>query len=388
MHSSNFEEIKQILDLALNSDGQVIYVKSPGRINIIGGHTDYNKGLVLPGAIDRYMYLACVPNNTNFINVVAIDKKQEYKIDLNKLEKCNLLWVNFLIGILIEFKNNGVELFGFDCSFTSEVPIGAGMSSSSALECAFLMGLNVLFDSKFEKWDLINMSQSSNHNFLGLNGGILDQFASLFGKKDRIIFLDCDSLKYQYASIPASKYSWILINTCVKHNLIDSGYNDRVKECQQALSDIQKIDANITSLSDANVDLISKIKFSSDTIRNRAKYIVEENLRVRSFISALEKGDFQTCGQVLYATHEGLSKEYEVSCPELDFIVDILKDKSYVLGSRMMGGGFGGCTINIVENNSIEQIKKAVIQPYTEKFNLQPEFYTVEISEGASRIDI
>ena len=379
--------IKIKLDAYLGGADDILYVRAPGRINLIGEHTDYNNGLVLPGAINKYMYFAASPNGTNEINATAIDLNESIVLDLSNLIKTNRLWADYLTGILLEFKKRNIQLSGFDCALTSQVPIGAGISSSSALECAFLVGIKELHGLDIDNWELIKMSQSSNHNFLGIKGGILDQFSSLFGKRDKIMLLDCDSLDYQYVTIPTNKYTWLLINTNVQHNHLNSGYNDRVKECGTALKDVQKTYPDVQHLSSIK-DLydLSLIHFSNPIIEKRARYIVEENARVKSFITAIEKSQFEKCGELLYASHKGLQENYEVSCKELDFLVDHLKDNSSVLGSRMMGGGFGGCTINLVEESTVLEITDLVSTSYFEAFGIEPAFYVVEISEGAERL--
>jgi len=356
--------ILRSIESTLGTTSEIVVARAPGRINLIGEHTDYNNGLVLPGAIDKYMYFACKPNGTNIINATALDLDQEASVDLAQLEKSTHLWMNFLIGILLEFQKKEVDLIGFDCTFSSQVPLGAGMSSSSALECAILIGLKEVFGAQhLDNWSLINMSRSSNHNFLGIKGGIMDQFASLFGRKNHVMFLDCATLNHTYVRLPESEYSWLLINSCVKHNNLTSGYNDRVNECKQAVKDINAQLSEVVHLSDiTNTEQLDRIAFSSEDVKKRAYFVVEENARVNSLVSALEKGNFELCGSLLYASHKGLSSQYEVSCDELDFLVDFFREEPSVLGSRMMGGGFGGCTINLVRSGAIGKLKGKVLK--------------------------
>ena len=378
---------KSKLDAKLNQSNEVIYIRAPGRINLIGEHTDYNNGLVLPGAIDKYMYFACVPNDSTQINATAIDLNESITLELNDLKKTTYLWANFLSGILLEFQKLEINALGFDCAFTSDIPIGAGLSSSSALECAFLFGIKELYQVELTNWDLINMSKSSNHNFLGIKGGIMDQFASLFGLTEKIMLLDCDSLEHKYIDLPSNQFSWLLVNSCVKHNHLESGYNNRVKECALALKEIKIVFPNVKHLSSiTESDQLSQVDFSSPILKNRAKFVIEENARVRTFIKNLILAQFDQCGILLNASHEGLSKEYEVSCPEMDFLVESLVDNKAVLGSRMMGGGFGGCTINLIEAEAINDIKTIVFESYKNKFDVEPKFYNVNISKGAERL--
>jgi len=379
------QQIKSKLDHCLHQREGILYAKAPGRINLIGEHTDYNKGLVLPASINRYMYFGIRAHKLKTIKITAIDKGETVVVETDNLEKSKYEWANFLIGIILEFRKRNVELAGFECAFTSEIPRGAGMSSSSALESAFLIGLNHLYNTQIENWDLIKMSQSSNHNFLGIKGGILDQFSSLFGKKDHLIFLNCHTLDYKYVHQPDSPYSWLLINTGVKHNHLYSGYNDRVMECHKALKDIRVVFPNTQHLSSIKTtDEINQLNFSSPVIEKRARYVIEENVRVTYFMQALENGLFQECGDLLYASHQGLSQDFEVSCNELDFLVECLRSDPDVLGSRMMGGGFGGCTINLIRRTALPAIKRKVSQLYKKSFRIDPEFYAVEISAGAS----
>jgi len=387
----NHHQLEQVLTQAdkLLEGGELVCVRAPGRVNLIGEHTDYNQGLVVPGAIDRYMYFAAKPRAGQVIRATAVDTGETISIDLTDLKKTSLLWGDFLVGILLQLEKRGFQLSGFDCMLTSEVPIGAGMSSSAALECAFLVGLRELFGLQLSRWDLIDISQASNHEFLGVKGGILDQFASLYGKKDEIMVLDCDSRDYRYWSIPSSNYTWLLINTCVKHNHVTSGYNDRVRECQQALADIQKVYPATPHLSAiAKLEDIADVQFSSETAQKRANYIIAENQRVRDFTERLSQGDFVACGELLYASHQGLSELYEVSCPELDFMVNSIREVEGVLGSRMMGGGFGGCTINLVHKDSVDTIKTVIDADYKATFGMEAEYYPVAISDGAGRVEV
>jgi len=379
---------KNKLDRCLSATTNVIYCRAPGRINLIGEHTDYNNGLVLPAAIDKYMYFAILPNDSRTIKATAIDVEQSLSIDLDNLDKTRYDWADYLVGILIQFRKRGVALEGFECAFTSDIPIGAGLSSSSALECAFMVGIQELYKTSYDNWELINISQSSNHSFLGIKGGILDQFASLFGKEDHLMLLDCATNDFGYTRMPPSSLSILLINTCVRHNHLTSGYNDRVSECQQALLDIKKALPVIQHLSEiSKVEEIAAVSFSSVVIASRAKYIIEENARVRKFVDSMLNVDFLTCGQLLYASHEGLSQDYVVSCKELDYLVALLRSDSAVLGSRMMGGGFGGCTINLVKKTSIVEVSAKVIDAYYREFGLSPELITVNIGQGAGIIN-
>ena len=380
---------EKVIDAYTKLYGQTpdLIVRAPGRINIIGEHTDYNGGLVLPGAIDRYMYMACAPNGTLDINAYALDLKSSQKITLNKAGKTDNLWSDYLSGILQEFSQRGHQLSGFDCVFGSDLPIGAGMSSSSALECAFLTGIKELHNLTIDNWTLIDISKSSNHNFLGIKGGIMDQFASLFGKSEKLMLLNCNDFSFDYIDIPQNEYSWLLINSCVKHNHLISGYNDRVQECANALSDIKVSFPTIKNISAVrDIKMLDDVSFSSDTIEKRARYVVSENARVTSLKQELEKGNMIACGQLLLQSHLGLKNNYQVSCEELDFLVDSATELPGVLGARMMGGGFGGCTINLIHKEAIEEVSENVLTAYKNKTGIKAEVYQVNISDGAGRV--
>ena len=351
-----------------------IIVRAPGRINIIGEHTDYNGGLVFPGAIDKYMYMACAANGSSTVNAYALDLDSSEKLELNSLGKTDHLWSDYLSGILQEFTKRDYHLDGFDCVLTSDLPMGAGMSSSSALECAFLTGIKELHELSIDKMELIDISKSSNHNFLGIKGGIMDQFASLNGQANKLMLLDCNDMTFDYVDIPQNDYTWLLINSCVTHNHLTSGYNDRVRECAAALADIKvsfPTVKNISAIKD--IAALDDVSFSSANAEKRARYVVAENARVLSLRQQLEKGDMVACGDLLSASHLGLKNNYQVSCAELDFLVDKAVEFPEVLGARMMGGGFGGCTINLIHKDAIAEVSQRIISDYRKEMGITAE---------------
>ncbi len=380
---------QQILAAIVNELGRedLILSRAPGRINLIGEHTDYNQGLVFPAAINKYFYFGIKPNGSSYVNAKALDLNEVCSIDLNDMSKTGMLWADYLVGVLLQFKQRGVALKGFDCALSSEVPVGSGMSSSAALDCGFIVGLNKLYDANLDNWEIVQLSSASNNQFLGIKSGILDQFASVFGKPDHAMMMNCANHKFEYAPIDQSEYSWLLINTCVKHSHLTSGYNDRVDECLRGLESLKVKFPDISSISDIkNVNDLDDVHFENQRIRDRVSYIIEENTRVITFEKALKESDVDACGQLLYQSHDGLSNKYEVSCNELDFLVALFEDDPSVKGSRMMGGGFGGCTINLVKTKEISMVQEKAKEAYLEKFGIQPEFYALKISDGAGLV--
>lgn len=377
----------QIKQSVLNKigEGWDVVSRAPGRINLIGEHTDYNGGLVFPAAVDKYMYFACRKNGTKTIKATALDLNEQHTIDLTDLKITGTLWADYISGILLQFQERGYDIDGFDVSLTSEVPIGSGMSSSAALEMGILLAIAKLHNIELSKWDAIQMSQNSNHEFLGIKGGILDQFSSSFGQRDRAMLMDCADRSFEYVDIDLKEYELLLINSCVTHNHLLSGYNDRVLECKQALQEIQKIYPHVASLSDDYA--IKDVAFSSEVLYKRASFIAEENQRVREFKSALNEHDLVTCGELLNGSHDGLSSKYEVSCDELDFLAANLKSEPGVLGCRMMGGGFGGCTINLIKSSIRDDLIKDIEKKYIDTFDIKPEFYPVKMSDGAGILE-
>jgi len=354
-------------------------VRAPGRINLIGEHTDYNNGFVFPAAVDKYVYLAFAANKlSEGSRVFAKDLGKSALIDLSDIQKSSETWENFFLGIILQFQEKGHVLQNFNCLAQSTVPIGAGMSSSSALECGFAKGLAHLNDIEIDNWEIVDMSHQSNHQFLGIKGGIMDQFSSLFGKKDHAMILDCSDRSFTYKSIKMKDYQWVLFNSMVKHENLTSGYGDRVLECKEATKIL-----SIESLRDANLQgLENKKELMSEKIYNRARFVISENERVHTFAQAMKNEDYVEIGKLLYASHEGLQKMYEVSCKELDILVDLTRIEDGVLGGRMMGGGFGGCTINLIKKDGLEEIIERVEKSYQEKTGIESEHYLVQIEDG------
>lgn len=360
---------------------------SPGRINLIGEHTDYNGGFVFPGAIDKGMIAELKPNGTQTVRAYSIDLKDYVEFGLNEEDAPRTSWARYLFGVCREMIKRGVKVKGFNTAFSGNVPLGAGMSSSAALESTYAYALNDMFgDNQIDKFELAKVGQATEHNYTGVNCGIMDQFASVFGKKDNLIRLDCRSLEYQYFPFKPEGYRLVLIDSVVKHELASSAYNKRRQSCETVIAAIQKNHPHVEFLRDSNMDMLQEVAHSiSQEDFMRAEYVIEEIQRVLDVCDALERNDYETVGQKMYETHYGLSKLYEVSCEELDFLNNCAK-KNQVTGSRIMGGGFGGCTINLVKNELYDTFINDAIESFKSKFNRIPKIYDVTISDGARKL--
>jgi len=347
------EKIKEQFKKHFGAEGD--FYASAGRINLIGEHTDYNGGFVFPGAIDKGMIAEIKLNGTDKVRAYSVDLEDYVEFGFNEEDAPKQQWARYIFGVCRETIKRGGTLKGFDTAFAGDVPLGAGMSSSAALESTFAFALNDMFDLGIDKFELAKIGQSTEHNYCGVNCGIMDQFASVFGKKGSLIRLDCRTLEYKYFPFDPKGYKLVLVDTCVKHELASSAYNDRRKSCENVVKVLNENGHKVEFLSDATMtmlkeinDLISKEDFDC------AEYIIGEKQRVLDVCDALEKDDYETVGERMYQTHHGMSKLYKVSCEELDFLNDIAK-KCKVTGSRVMGGGFGGCTINLVKDELYDE---------------------------------
>lgn len=356
---------------------------SAGRINLIGEHTDYNGGYVFPGAIDKVIMAEIRPNGTDKVNLYSLDLKESATFGLNEEDAPEEQWARYVFGVCREVIKRGGTVKGFDAVFAGNVPLGAGLSSSAALESCFAFALNDLFNNNtIAKFELAKIGQSTEHNYCGVNCGIMDQFASVFGKKDCLIRLDCRSLEYEYFPFKPVGYKLVLLDSKVKHELVDSPYNKRRQSCERVAKRL-----GIETLRDADMAALEAVKGDiSAEDYSRAKFVIEEKERVLDVCAALEKGDYDTVGKLMYATHEGLSKDYEVSCDELDYLNDIAKECG-VTGSRIMGGGFGGCTINLVADDKYDNFIAAAKEKFAAKYGHQPVVYDVIISDGARKVE-
>lgn len=365
------------------------FYTSPGRINLIGEHTDYNGGFVFPGAIDKGMLAEIKLNGTDTVHAYSIDLDDYAEFGLSEEDAPKASWARYIFGVCREIIKRGGEIHGFDTTFSGDVPLGAGMSSSAALESTYAFALNDLFDLKIDKFELAKIGQSTEHNYCGVNCGIMDQFASVFGKKGHLIRLDCRSMEYKYFPFdpePAG-YKLVLLDSVVKHELASSAYNDRRKSCENVVAALKKHHPEVEFLRDASMEMLQEVKAEvSAEDYMRAEYVIEEVQRVLDVCDALEKGDYETVGEKMYGTHHGMSKLYEVSCEELDYLNDIAKECG-VTGSRVMGGGFGGCTINLVKDEYYDNFVNTAVEKFTEKFGHAPKVYDVVISDGARKLE-
>jgi galactokinase len=362
-----------------------LLVRSPGRINLIGEHTDYNEGYVLPAAIDKAAYIAVSLRDDDEIHLTACDLNETFSINTRDLKPIgDINWPNYILGAAAQFKENGKLIKGFNAILSSDIPIGAGLSSSAAVECSVVFALNELLQTKLEKIEMVKMAQKAEHEYAGVKCGIMDQFASMFGKKEHVLRLDCRSLQYEYFPLRMEDLKIVLLDTGVKHSLALSEYNVRREQCDEGVAMIQKKYADVKNLRDADIKMINKCIDSSSLIYRRCKFIVEENIRLLHACEALAVNDIETLGKKMYATHEGLSKEYEVSCSELDFLVNAVKDDAGVIGARMMGGGFGGCTVNLVKKEAVNSLIQRVTPLYEKAMNLELKNYIVSPENGTS----
>ncbi|GLB52330.1 galactokinase [Neptunitalea chrysea] len=358
---------------------------SPGRINIIGEHVDYNDGFVLPAAIDKYICFAITTNTSKICTIVAKDLEDEVKFNISdETVPTDRMWVNFFYGVLAQLKEKN-PLSGFNIVFSSNIPIGAGLSSSAALECGFAFALNELYNLELTKKDIALIGQKAEHTFVGVNCGIMDQFASVFGKENHVVLLDCNTMDYEYYKADFKDYTILLLDSKVKHTHLTSGYNDRRREVEEGFAILKKQYPMITSFRDVSEYMVTAIEDKLGPLSfKRCLFVVKEIKRVKDAVDAIEANDFEKLGALMFETHHGLSEDYEVSCEEIDFLVSLVENDGNVIGSRMMGGGFGGCSINLVKKEAVDVIIKKASTLYKEKFNIALEAYKIAISEGTS----
>ncbi len=360
-------------------------VLSPGRINIIGEHVDYNDGYVLPAAIDKVICFAFEKSNSSKSKVIAIDLNEEFELDLtHEIQLSDIVWTNYIRGVIKQLQDNGFSFEGFNCVFSSNIPVGSGLSSSAALECGMLFGIKELFNLTINKVDIALMGQKAEH-WVGINCGIMDQFSSVHGLENKVIKLDCNTLEFEYHDANFKDYSLVLFDSNVKHSLFTSEYNTRRVECEEGLAIIKNNFPEIKSFRDCTEEQVLSIREKmNETVFKRVHFVVKEIKRVTKACEALDNGNIELLGQLLFDTHYGLSQEYAVSCEELDMLVDTAKADDNVVGARLMGGGFGGCTINLIKKGHENEVKNKFANLYLDIFGIELKFYDVKIANGTT----
>lgn len=360
-----------------------LFVRAPGRINLIGEHTDYNEGFVLPAAIDKAVWFAVSPRTDQALHFHALDFNESYLGDLGTLKKQEKSWANYLLGTFSELLRDGHRLSGVNVVFGGNIPVGAGLSSSAAVESGMLFALNSLYDLKLDRPTLARLAQRAENQFVGMNCGIMDMFASLMGRTDQALQLDCRNLDVQYYPVSLPDHVFLLCNSGVQHQLVDSEYNTRRRECEEGVGVLQKVFPEIHSLRDVDTGMIiSEKNRLRDVVFRRCLFVIEENERVQQACTALSAHDLAFMGQLLYQSHRGLQHGYEVTCPETDFLVEATVSDPDVLGARQMGGGFGGCTLNLVRREAAASFQEKMQAAYREKLNRSLICYPVEITNG------
>lgn len=357
--------------------------RSPGRVNLIGEHTDYNMGFVLPAAIDKAIYFAITPRYDDICNLYSLDFNESIQYPVSSIQHQEKYWANYLLGVVDQIQKLGYNIKGFNCVFGGDIPIGAGLSSSAAIESGLAFAINHIFNFGIEKLELVKLAQRAENEFVGVKCGIMDQYINIFGAAHKVLKIDCRSLEYEYHPFTRDDLRIVLCNTMVSHSLASSEYNKRRAECEEGVKILQRYNPQIKSLRDADIEIVESHKNDfPEIVYKRCKYVVGENKRLQKACEDLDRNDFVAFGKRMYGSHAGLRDLYEVSCPELDFLVEIAAKQSGVFGSRMMGGGFGGCTINIIEHDKVNHFISEVSGSYQKKFSKTPATYICTIENG------
>jgi len=383
--------IDKVRSYFIDAFGQkpTLLVRSPGRVNLLGEHTDYNDGFVLPAAIDMAIYLAVRERADQKIDIHAIDVGQSITLDLANMEHSNLRWPDYFSGIISELHKAGHILNGVDCAFAGDLPIGKGLASSAALEGAFGYALNTLFGLGITPIDLVKIGQRAENNFVGVKCGVMDQYINIFGRKGRVIRLDCRSLLLEYYPFKSDKYQIALCDTGIRHRLEDTAYNKRRQECEESVSILRRFDPHIEALRDVSMHFLDSHSGAlTDELYRRSRYVIRENFRVLNGCRDLQNDNLTAFGEKMFLSHEGLKSDYEVSIPELDILVDLSKDFKGVIGARMMGAGFGGCTITLIEKDRLAEFKTFIEKTYRTKTGKKLNVYLSRIESGVDTVAV
>jgi galactokinase len=368
--------------------GEPVIVRSPGRVNLIGEHTDYNDGFVLPAAINKEIVFALATNGGDRCSVYARNVQETEDFDLKGIKRSKQAWANYVLGVVDQLQKEGQTIKGFNCVFGGDIPQGAGLSSSAALACGLAVGLNELFGLGLDRKQLARVCQRAENDFVGVQCGIMDQFANLFSKENHVFKLDCASLEYEHYPFKTDGYKLVLLDTQITHSLAESKYNERREECKLGLEQLREQDGDLKSLREVSLQMIKDFEKTLDKIPfRRCRYVIEENQRVEDACRYLQEGKLEAFGQKMYESHAGLSNDFEVSCEELDFLVEQTKNNEDVLGARMMGGGFGGCTINLVKESALVEMTIDIEQAYQQRFRSELKVYIANIVDGTEIID-
>jgi galactokinase len=385
------KQVKQLAaEFQSRFEGRPRFFQAPGRVNVIGEHTDYNEGFVMPFAIDRQTFVAACKRKDSRLNVYASDLDETAAIDLRNEPRLQTgTWMDYVEGsVRCVAEKFSFEPAGADMIITSTVPIGAGLSSSAAIEIAVGFATLMLNDIRHDPEKLAFAGQMAEHKYVGIRSGIMDQFASVFGRRGTAMLLDCRSLERTYVGITDERETIVVIDTKVKHNLASSEYNTRRAECEAAVAILNKQVPEVRSLRDVTQQQLREHSgMLTERILKRARHVVSENQRTLDAAVAFRKADFESAGKLMIESHESLRDDYEVSCDELDFLVDVASESAGVFGSRMTGGGFGGCTVNLLRKDSVDEFRDTSVRLYTSRFGFEPDFYIFEAADGASEID-
>jgi len=385
----NSEQLKDtFISLYGESENRIHLFFSPGRVNLIGEHTDYNGGFVFPCALSFGTYLVLRENDQRIVRFATtnFDHRGEVKLD-EPFEKEGKSWINYPVGVLNEFRNKAKEIEGVDLLYSGDIPNGAGLSSSASIEMVTAFAMNELFDFGFDRMELVKISQSAENNFVGVNCGIMDQFASGMGAAGHALFLNCDTLDYERVPLKLEGMKIVIANTNKRRGLADSKYNERRAQCESAVEALRS-GKNIKHLSDLNLEEFNALShlITDETEKRRARHVVTENDRTLGAIEALNQGDVESFGQLMNQSHDSLRDDYEVTGTELDTLVEEARKIEGTIGSRMTGAGFGGCTVSIVKEEQVESFIREVGIAYKERTGINADFYVAEIGDGSKKI--